>query len=261
MRKPPAAAAPKLQTPSAVVSALPSPASSVAPSADGGTAERLHPDPFHSYQLPNALSAKRWPFCATSRLVAEPPAADWPFRRIEKPPGPAAPKLHTPSAVVSALPSAASRTVPSDETPGLADGAHPDPFHSYQLPNALSANRCPFCATSRLEAEPPAADWPFRRIRNSPGAPVALKLQIPSAVVSALPSPASSVAPSADGGTAERHHPDPFHSYQLPNALSAKRWPFCATSRLVAEPPAADWPFRRIEKPPGPAAPKLHTPS
>src|SRR5438067_10991238 len=131
MRKPPAAAAPKLQTPSAVVSALPSPASSVAPSADGGTAEGLHPDPFHSYQLPNAVSAKRWPFCATSRLVAEPPAADWPFRRMEKPPAPAAPKLHTRTTVVSALPSAASSTVPSDESTRLAAGAQPDPLHPY----------------------------------------------------------------------------------------------------------------------------------
>src|SRR5438270_399180 len=198
MRKPPAAAAPKLQTPSAVVSALPSPASSVAPSADGRTAEGLHPDPFHSDQLPNAVSAKRWPFCATSRLVAEPPAADWPFRRIEKPPGAAAPKLHTPSAVVSALPSPASRAVPSDETPGLADGAHPDPFHSYQLPNALSANRCPFCATSRLAAEPPAADWPFSRMDKPPAA-AAPKLHTPSAVVK-LPPPASRAAPSDAGG-------------------------------------------------------------
>src|SRR5205085_12704181 len=115
MRKPPAAAAPKLQTPSAVASALPSPASSVAPSADGGTAERLHPDPFHSYQLPNALSAKRWPFCATSRLVAEPPAADWPFRRMEKPPAAAAPKLHTPSVVVSPPAPPAGSAVPSGD--------------------------------------------------------------------------------------------------------------------------------------------------
>src|SRR5205823_14824094 len=90
--------------------------------------------------------------------------------RSEKPPGPAAPTLHNTSAVVSALPSAASRTVPSDETPGLADGAHPDPFHSYQLPKALSANRCPFCATSRLAAEPPAADWPFSRMEKPPDA-------------------------------------------------------------------------------------------
>src|SRR5438105_5446999 len=208
MRKPPAAAAPKLQTPSAVVSALPSPASSVAPSADGGTAEEPHPDPFHSYQLPNAVSAKRWPFCATSRLVAEPPAADWPFRRIEKPPGPTAPKLHTPSAVVSALPSAASRTVPSDETPGLADGAHPDPFHSYQLPKALSANRCPFCATSRLAAEPPAADWPFSRMEKPPAA-AAPKLHTPSPVVRIPAPPTRAAVPSGDDGIAEGVQPDP----------------------------------------------------
>src|SRR5947209_19587504 len=114
MRKPPAAAAPKLQTPSAVVSALPSPASSVAPSADGGTAERLHPDPFHSYQLPNALSAKRWPFCATSRLVAEPPAADWPFRRIGKPPGPAVPLMLTTPAAVRYPPLVSCRPITHD---------------------------------------------------------------------------------------------------------------------------------------------------
>src|SRR5437764_1165565 len=91
-----------------------------------GSAELLHAEPFHSYQFPKALSANRCPFCATSKLEAEPPAADCPFSRIRKPPDAAAPKLHTPSAVVSALPSAASRTAPSDETPGLADGAHPD---------------------------------------------------------------------------------------------------------------------------------------
>src|SRR5438067_12895688 len=108
MRKPPAAAAPKLQTPSAVFSALPSPASSVAPSADGGTAEGLHPDPFHSYQLPNAVSAKRWPFCATSRLVAEPPVADWPFSRMEKQIGRASCRERVPLFVVAALLTAAS---------------------------------------------------------------------------------------------------------------------------------------------------------
>src|SRR5436189_3987723 len=39
--------------------------------------------------------------------------ADWPFSRMEKPPAAAAPKLHTPSAVVK-MPPPAIRAVPSD---------------------------------------------------------------------------------------------------------------------------------------------------
>src|SRR5436190_4302601 len=105
-----------------------------------GSTELLHPAPFHSYQLPAAVSANTWPFCATSRLDAEPPAADWPFSRIEKPPAAAAPKPHTPSAVERVPPLPAGSAVPSGDG-GMTEGLQPDPFHSYQLPNAVSANR------------------------------------------------------------------------------------------------------------------------
>src|SRR5947209_16775051 len=68
-------------------------------------------------------------------------------------------------------------------------------------------------------------------------------------VENCCPGPTVRIRPPDEFGSDVPDHPDPFHSHHCPCALSAKRLPPRATSSSVAEPPAAECPFKRIRFP------------